>query len=398
MKLCIVTPNIMKGDGQSRVNYEIVQEAIHRGYQITILASQLAPELEHHNQVNWISIPVKGLPTQLLRDVTFAWRSGNWLRKHRCEFDLVVTNGAVTSAVGDVNVVSFVHRAWLLSPLHISRIHRNLYGFYQWLYTVLNARWEQTAFRQAKVVVAVSHRVKQELVNSGIPPENIQVISCGVGLQEFSPGAANRKRWNLPEQVPLALFAGDIRTNRKNLDSVLHALVQVPGLHLAVAGATEDSPYPQLAAQLGLSARVHFLGYQRDMAQLMRAVDLFVFPSHYEPFGLVVIEAMASGLPVITTATTGAAELVTPESGIVLSNSEDVQALAKALMWLTKDSTLRQRMGQEARSIAEQHSWTRMAHKHVELFEELTHDEPKYSPARLTHTIPLLESARVSKA
>lgn len=122
------------------------------------------------------------------------------------------------------------------------------------------------------------------------------------------------------------------------------------------SNATEDSPYPQLAAQLGLSARVHFLGYQRDMAELMRAVDFFVFPSHYEPFGLVVIEAMASGLPVITATTTGAAELVTPKSGIVLSNSDDVQALVKALMWLTKDSTLRQRMGQEARSIAEQHS------------------------------------------
>lgn len=60
MKLCIVTPNIMKGDGQSRVNYEIVWEAIHRGYQITVLASQVAPELEHNNQVNWISIPSKG--------------------------------------------------------------------------------------------------------------------------------------------------------------------------------------------------------------------------------------------------------------------------------------------------------------------------------------------------
>lgn len=372
MKLCIVTPCVVKGDGQGRVNYEIAWEAIRRGHHVTLLASRRAPELQNHSQVNWIDIQAKGWPTYLLREIVFAWQSADWLRKHRSELDLVLANGAITLAPGDVNLVPFVHSAWLRSPLHISRVRRDFYGFYHWLYTVLNARWEKQAFLKAKVVVAVSQRVKQELVDIGVPKEAIRVILCGVDLQEFSPGSADRQKWSLPEQVPLALFVGDIRLNRKNLDTVLHALVQVPELHLAVVGTIEGSPYPQLAAQLELSARVHFLGNPQNVVpELMRTADLFVFPSRYEPYGLVVIEAMASGLPVITATTTGAAEIVTPECGVVLSDTEDKEALARALSTIACDRDRRLQMGKAARAIAQQHSWASMAQTYVDLFEEM---------------------------
>ena len=391
MKLCIVTHNVIPNDGQGRLNYEIIREACQHGHQVTVVSSLLAPELQHNSQVNWISIPVKGLPTQLVREVVFSSRSADWLRQHRREFDLVIANGAVTSAAADVNMVSFVHRAWLSSPFHVSRVRRDAYGLYQWLYTFLNTHWERTAFRQAKVVVGVSQRVKRELVETGIPPKRIRVIPCGVNLQEFSPGSANRRLWGLPEDVPLALFAGDIRLNRKNLDTVLHALVDVPDLHLAVAGQTEGSLYPDIAAQLGLSQRVHFLGLQRGISELLRSVDVFVFPSRYEPFGLVVLEAMAAGLPVITATTTGAAEVVTPDSGIVLSDSEDTQALAQALLRLTRDPVLRYHMGHAARTVAQQHSWTAMANSYINLFEEIANRKAQVSPIWLKSNIPALE-------
>jgi glycosyltransferase involved in cell wall biosynthesis len=248
-----------------------------------------------------------------------------------------------------------------------------VYGFYQWLYTVLNARWEKNAFLQAKVVVAVSHRVQQELVDIGIAKEAIEVIWCGVGLEEFFPGQGDRKKFGLPEDVPLALFIGDIRINRKNLDTVLHALVDVPELHLAVVGILEGSPYPQLAEQLGLSDRVYFLDNPSGIVpELMRSVDIFVFPSRYEPFGLVVIEAMASGLPVVTAITTGASELISPDCGVVLSDTEDRKGLAEALSQLASNPDLRHRMGKAARSVAEEHSWQKMAQRYVDRFEELS--------------------------
>lgn len=373
MKLCIVTHNVIKGDGQGRVNYEVALEAIRRGHHVTLLASQIALELQQNQQVNWVAIPVKGWPTELLRNVIFAVISTNWLRKHRAEIDVLKINGAITHVAADVNAVHFVHSSWLKfsSGKSTSNSRRVLYNFYQWLYTALNARWEKKAFRQARVVVAVSQKVAKDLQAIGVSPKSIKVILNGVDLQEFSPGNSHRSQWNLPQEVPLALFAGDIRLSRKNLDTVLKALVQVPDLHLAVAGITEGSPYLELAASFGLQERVHFLGLRRDVPELMKAVDFVVFPSRYEPFGLVIIEAMASGLPVITASSTGAADLVKPESGIVLADSDDVEGLAKAMFSLSSDRHLRQTMGEAARAIATQHSWTSMAQCYVDLFEEL---------------------------
>ncbi|MBD1211577.1 MAG: glycosyltransferase family 4 protein [Dolichospermum sp.] len=399
MKLCIVTHKIKKGDGQGRVNYEVAQEAIRRGYQLTLLASEVAPELLENSAVNWISIPVEGYPSEFIRNFIFAKKSADWLGKNRGNLDLIKVNGAITMSAADVNAVHFVHSSWWRSPVHISRSRKDFYGLYQWLFTAANSYWEKQAFSQAKSIIAVSEKVAKELVSIGVPRQKIRVIVNGVDLQEFTPGVTSRSLLGLPENVNLALFAGDIRISRKNLDTVLHALVKVPELHLAVVGGTQDSPYPAMAKALNISERVHFLGYRHDMPQIQRASDLFVFPSRYEPFGLVVIEAMASGLPVITATTTGAADLLNPDSGIVLEDCDDVEALAHALQLLDSDRSLRQQMGKVARTIAEQHSWSTMAQTYLNIFEELiTHEKysshPHLSPS--SRPVPLSESPRTA--
>jgi glycosyltransferase involved in cell wall biosynthesis len=392
VKLCIVTHKIQKGDGQGRVNYEVALEAIRRGHHLTLLASEISPELAENSRVNWIKIPVNGYPTEFIRNFIFAQKSGAWLRKHRHEVDLIKVNGAITKGASDVNAVHFVHSSWWRSPVHISRHRQDVYGLYQWLYTAINASAEKQAFRESKVVIAVSGKVADELVNIGVPCDKIRVIVNGVDLTEFSPGVTSRQKLGLPENVNLALFAGDIRTTRKNLDSILQALVKVPNLHLAVVGKTEGSPFPELANSLGISERVHFLGYRRDIAEIMRAVDFFVFPSRYEACSLVLLEAMASGLPVITATATGGAELVTPEAGIILPDTDDINALSAALLLLT-DNILRQKMGKAARNIAEQHSWSIMAQTYLDLFTELMQNEehsshPHLSPSAGLITLP----------
>lgn len=373
MKICIVARTIEKGDGQGRVNYEIVLEAIHCGYDVTLLADSIAPEFRQSNKIHWITIPVNTWPTQLISNWIFSWKSAAWLKQHRHEFDIVQVNGATTSAPADVNAVHFVHSAWVKSPAHTSRQRQDLYGLYQLLYSNLNAYWERQAFKQANVIVAVSEKVKHELIDIGVPEGQIQVILNGVDLEEFSPGVRGRYTWQLPEDIPLALFVGDLRSNRKNLETILHALIKVPNLHLVVVGNTNGSVYPSLAATLGLSQRVHFLGYRRDVADIMRTANLFVFPSRYEACTLVLLEAMASGLPVITTITAGGSEIVTPSCGVVLPDSEDIELLAETLSIFCHNSAHMQRMGMAARTVAAQHSWSNQAQQYIRLFEELCH-------------------------
>jgi glycosyltransferase involved in cell wall biosynthesis len=397
MKICIVTPYVMKGDGQGRANYEVVWEAIRRGYHITLVAVKIDSELAAHQQVHWVSFPATNFPTALVNEMIFSGRSAAWLRQHRQEFDLIQVYGAVTSAVGDINTSQFVHTAWRKSPVHTSRIHRSLYGVYHWLYSALNASWEKTAFRKAKISIAVSDKIKQELVNElGLVSDRVHVIHNGVDVEEFVPGVESREQFGLPTDVSLGMFAGDIRTNRKNLDTVLRSLVQVPNLQLAVVGTTEGSPYPAMAAELGISERVHFLGFRRDIAKIMQAVDFFVFPSRYEACTLVLLEAMASGLPVITATSAGGAELVTPESGFVLQDSDDVDALAKAMEILARDRALGKTMGLAARQVAEQNTWIAKAQNYVDLFEELVnHENLRNSTDVSTHkrSSPMLGSA-----
>lgn len=377
MKAAIVTHKVCKGDGQGRVNYEIARGMLAQGHSLTLIASEIDEELQAHPRVTWIPITVDAWPTALLKNQVFAWKSGRWLKQHHSEVDTVLVNGFITWAASDVNAAHFVHSAWLRSPAHTSRLRCDLAGLYQWLYSAVNARLERKAFAAAKTIVAVSEQIKRELVQIGVPEAKIYVIINGVDTNEFCPGHGVRNTWHLPDDVPLALFAGDIRTPRKNLDTVLHALVEVKELHLAVAGATEGSPYPALSDRLGLTSRVHFLGYRRDIADLMKTANLFVFPSRYEACSLVLLEALASGLPIVTAATAGGSEVVTPECGVVLADPNDAAALASALCRMIQDPNKLAEQGWAARKIAEQHTWATMAAAYLSILNAAQNGDAK---------------------
>jgi glycosyltransferase involved in cell wall biosynthesis len=370
MKICIVTHNVFKGDGQGRVNYEIIQAALKKGYKITLVASRVSPDLESHPNLKWIYIDVSRIPTILGKGIVFCLKSTDWLKNNRHRFDTLMVNGALTNADSDINAVHFVHTAWLQSPAHTWRCRKNISGLYQLLYNHYNSCREKKAFLRSQLIIAVSEKVKSELVEIGVPPEKICVILNGVNLQEFAPGNADRVTWNLPEKKSLALFVGDIRSNRKNLDTVLLALVNSENLHLAVAGETRNSPYPEIAQKLGISDRVHFLGYCRDVADIMKTADFFVFPSRYEACTLALMEALASGLPVITAKSTGGSEVVTSDCGFVLTDSDDYHLLSNYMSLLSEDLSLRQRLRESANKQAQQYGWDCTVQKYLELFEQ----------------------------
>jgi glycosyltransferase involved in cell wall biosynthesis len=371
LRIALLSHQVGRNDGQGRVNYEIAIAALARDFEVTILSVRCAPELAQHPRVRLIVIDNERVPTQLLRNVAFAFQSATWLKKNRHTLDIVQVNGFITWAASDVNVAHFVHKAWARSryyPFHMW--WRSGYFAYQRLFTVLNVLWERKAFNCAKAVVAVSGRVARELEDIEVPSEKILVIHNGVDTEEFHPGSSERAHFRLPLDVPLFLFAGDIRTPRKNLETVLNAIHGSPGLHLAVAGNVQGSPYPLMAHQLGISDRVYFLGMVAEMPLLMRSVDGLIFPSRYDPFGLVVLEAMASGVPVVTSRTAGGSELL-GEGGRILEDPDDGEVLSAWLHEIAADKSLRIRMGRKGRAIALSNTWSRMAKQYLDLYEEL---------------------------
>jgi glycosyltransferase involved in cell wall biosynthesis len=367
MRIAIVTHNIIKGDGQGRVNYEIAQYALSQGNKVFLITNQVDKDLIQKGAV-WMPIKIPKFPI-LLKVLLFAYKANRMLNK--IKVDVIYGAGFTLTKKHDVNTAHFIHDAWMKSPMHTSKIRKGPYGWYQWIYTKLNMYFEKISFKKSKMVVAVSKKIKQDLTKIGIHKEKIHVIYNGVDINEFFPGKTNRKNLKLPEKVPLALFVGDIKTPRKNLDTVLKALVKIPELHLAVAGDTRESPYIKLAKELKLTKRVHFLGYKKDVANIMHAVDLFVFPSRYDPFAIVVLEAMASSLPVITTKTVGASELITPKSGIVLKYPNETKALAQAMNDLVKNPKKRKETGKVGRVIAKRYTWDIIAKQYMDLFKKI---------------------------
>jgi len=366
MRMGIVTRRVGRNDGQGRVNMEVARAALRRGWSVRLFCEDADAELLQAGAELIRLPPPAFLPSRLLRDQLFAWRTARDL----AGCDAVLGNGFSTWAPVHVNAVHFVHGAWLASPHHPWRQHRDARSLYARLYAGANARLERGAFRRSRKIVAVSAKLRGELVARGVPEARIETILNGVDTAEYAPGETDRAALGLPACVPLALFAGDLRTGRKNLSGVLRALARGPrALHLAVAGRHEGTPWPAMAAELGLADRVTFLGFRRDMPALMRAADLFVFPSRYEACSLVLLEALASGTPVITAASAGGAEIVTPDVGIVLPDSEDIGGLAAAMNALVQDTPRRLAMRQAARKRALSHGWDAMAGRYLDLLE-----------------------------
>lgn len=148
------------------------------------------------------------------------------------------------------------------------------------------------------------------------------------------------------------------------------AAVPALPLHLLVAGTDAVAPFREMANRLNVSTRFHCAPPQRDVMDFFAAADLYVSPSSEDSFGLPVLEAMACGLPVITSMFAGVAELITNETdGFILRDPSDPQALAQLLERRYVDESLRNRISEAATRTAEGWTWDRNAAEIWELLK-----------------------------
>lgn len=225
-------------------------------------------------------------------------------------------------------------------------------------------RW---ASRQHDRVIAISRFVEGTLTDQGIPPRRIVRIPLGVDVNGFRGRVTRsrqvvRRELGVSPDAVLAVMVGNIR-HWKGQDVVLSALALMPvsvrtRLHVAFAGDTAPADEPFRASlesalvEHGLIETVSFLGVRHDVPDLINAGDIVVHASRVpEPFGIVVVEGLALGKPVLATHFGGPVEVLTPECGRLYDPADPGQ-LADLLSELVCDAALRERMGAYARSRA----------------------------------------------
>jgi UDP-glucose:(heptosyl)LPS alpha-1,3-glucosyltransferase len=233
--------------------------------------------------------------------------------------------------------------------------------------------------RRYRLIVASSARVRADLTKHyQVPPEHIKVIHNGVDTQQFRPAGrghrreAVRRRLEVPAGAFLALFMGT-GFERKGLVYLLRALPAAgERIWLVVMGRDDEADsYRALARALGVESRVRFLGPAAHPEVAYAAADVLVLPTIYEPFSNACLEALASGLPVITTRAAGASELLRDSlDSLTLPSGRDHAALSERLRRL-QDPHERRVLAAEARAVAETRSLETMAAEFLEVYRTL---------------------------
>jgi glycosyltransferase involved in cell wall biosynthesis len=404
MRVTQIVRGFGPGGGISGVAYELHNALTRRGFDARVITGKLSGGLALPND------SVKFVAHRLVRfeDRSPSWKrlvlpfstfvfalwSSWYARRHQAEDEIVLNHG--DSFVGNILIMHSVHEASLRLTIETGRYLSLLYPLHWW---VLIRNWLQFRFHLYDRVVVVGNRLKQELRRAHrVAEEEITYIPNGIDTEKFSPGVRQqrvrtRRELGLPPDASVLLFAGH-EFERKGLEVVLRAVAICKSKpYLLVVGADDPSPYVRLADRLRIGDRVIFAGPRKDMPQIYAASDMLVFPTRYEAFPLVCIEALSSGLPIIATRAGGIEDyLIDGENGFLVDRTRE--AMADRIDRLIHTTGLCQRMSQSARETALDYSWDRIAERYIALMRKVREEA---SPSQATGLAPQDAQEKLSR-
>ncbi len=368
-EVTIVAHDIGPVGGMERQLVQLIAGLRRQGHTVTVIARvcELPPGVD----VTFHRVPGPGRPFM----IAYPWflLAGS-LAVRRWRRGVVQATGAIVLNQLDTIAVHYCHQAGIATPSRATRLGRG----YIVAVAVMNRLSEKLVYgiqRRARFV-CVSEGVAEE-IRRFFPAaaERVVTIHNGVDLDAFAPGArateaaALRRRLGIAPDRPAAAFVGS-EWERKGLEPAIRALAQAPEWDLIVAGGGDRGHYEALARELGVAAGVHWLGVTKDVSLALAAADALVFPSTYEAFPLVALEAAAAGLPILATPVNGVRELIEDgRSGFLVA--AEAGSIAVRLRELAADEELRRRLGAAARDSVMRFSWERMVRRHHELFQSL---------------------------
>jgi len=252
--------------------------------------------------------------------------------------------------------------AMRLSPYHRIQMHIERAGF---------------TSPELKLAIAVSNLVRDDLITQfGLAAEKVVTVYNGVDSERFRPAADEttrhevRRKFGIPDDVRLVVFVGN-GFGRKGLGCLIEAWPRARhDAHLLVVGSDRTAAsFRRRADRLGVGERTHFAGSQSAVERIFQAADAFAMPSMFEPFGNVVLEAMASGLPAVASTACGVAEVMPREfANLIVSNPTDADEVAYAV---NEACSMRGPVGEIARATAERFTWDAYGKRLVEVLESI---------------------------
>ncbi|PIR01173.1 MAG: hypothetical protein COV66_02890 [Nitrospinae bacterium CG11_big_fil_rev_8_21_14_0_20_45_15] len=377
MKIAVIRQKYVNYGGAESFVANYAEAMAEEGHEIHIFANKWTAS--KHANIHIHPVPAIKI-NSFIRSLSFAWFAGRAVR--RGSFDIIQSHERIFSQ--DVfRAGDGCHKQWLelrkknLSPL--KQLTLALSPFH-WLILQLEKSIFETS--ACKKVIAISEMVKNDIQRHyRIPDEKIVVIYNGVSLQRFHPdkkksqGEAVRRTLGVRPEETLILHVGS-GFERKGTATLLRALQELPDLpwRLALLGKANWAQKLQGLPQ-AIQNKIIPLAPVDDVENYYASADLFVLPSIYEPFGNAVLEALATGLPVIVSRTCGSAEILTPdEEGMILENPEDFHELADKISRLC-DANLRELMGRKARTLAEQFTGKRNAQEMLAVYKTILEEK-----------------------
>ncbi|AVF36570.1 glycosyltransferase family 4 protein [Rahnella sikkimica] len=295
-----------------------------------------------------------------------------WQKEH---FDLVQSHERIPGCdlyrAGDgVHVRWLEERSRLLPKHKAQRLFTDRFHRY-----VMQSEKEMYAAPELKAVICNAEMVKKEIIERfSVPAEKIHVIYNSVNNQHFIPGTAPlraqlRQQYGVPENATCLIYVGS-GFERKGLDAAIKAISGTQR-HLLVVGKDKNEPrYRELAAATGCKDRVHFFGVQQNTLPFYQMADGLLLPTLYDPFPNVILEAMACGLPVITTPTCGGAEFIVNGRNGFVCDALNINDLQQAIMALPSN-VVDSRESLNARETIMKNTPQRLSEQLLTLYKEL---------------------------
>jgi UDP-glucose:(heptosyl)LPS alpha-1,3-glucosyltransferase len=274
------------------------------------------------------------------------------------------------------------HREWLIQRRKIDPwFKRNTVALNPLHRTLLFLERRLFQSPRLKRIIANSERGKEEIRRHyGVAAEKIEVVYNGVDLENFHPSNATlyrkslRKEFRIPPEALVILFLGS-GFRRKGLriliDSLPFIKKEIPQVVVIVAGRDGIGEYREQARRVGGERNVLFLGPTQRARELYGTSDLFALPTIYDPFSNACLEAMASGIPVLTTPTNGVAELIEDgKNGFVVPNPLDAAEIGRRVQEFAL-SPERPLMGERARQSVLSLDWDSVLTRMLRIYEEI---------------------------